>query len=168
MAFLSGEKHKIGFLCEWDIIRSGVVQEVPGEVLKQLEEEEVEIDAWMQAERTKASMESTGKSRPSSEDSSKRPDFDGGAGTSSRPSHRSKRKIGQRRNKRRHEDSPDLEVPLTIAEEVSKDVDEPLERRSREKETTDDGMIFLFLFLFLFFHGDFFVLIRCFLSFSRR
>ena len=45
LAFLSGEKHKIGFLCEWDIIRSGVVQEVPGEVLKQLEEEEAEIDA---------------------------------------------------------------------------------------------------------------------------
>ncbi|XXG62801.1 hypothetical protein AAC387_Pa05g1107 [Persea americana] len=33
----------------------------------------------MQAERTKASMESTGKSRPSSEDSSKRSDFDGRA-----------------------------------------------------------------------------------------
>ena len=84
----------------------------------------------MQAERTKASMEFTGKSRPSSEDSSERPDFDGGVGTSSKPSHRSKRKRGRRRNKKRHEDSSNLEVPLTIAEEVSGDADEPPEKRS--------------------------------------
>ena len=80
MAFLSGEKHRIGILGEQDVIRSGVVQEVPGEVLKQLEEEEAEIDAWMQAEQMKASMESTGKSRPSNKDSSEKPDFDSGAG----------------------------------------------------------------------------------------
>ncbi|XXG85564.1 hypothetical protein AAC387_Pa11g0617 [Persea americana] len=97
-----------------DIIRLGAVQEVPGEVLKQLEVEEAETDVWMQVERTKASMESTGKSRPSSEDSSERPDFDGGVDTSSKPSHRSKRKRGHLRNKRWHEDSLDLEVPLTI------------------------------------------------------
>ena len=81
-----------------------------------MEEEEAEIDAWMQAEQTKASMESTGKSRPFSEDSSERPDFDSGAGTSSKSSHRSKRESGQHRNKRRHEDSSDVEVPLTVAE----------------------------------------------------
>ncbi|XXG88126.1 hypothetical protein AAC387_Pa12g0380 [Persea americana] len=92
----------------------------------------------MQAERTKASTKSTGKSRPSSEDSTERPDFDSGTGTSSKPTHRSKKKRGQRRNKRRHEDSPDLEVPLTIVEEVSGDADEPPEKKSREKETTDD------------------------------
>ena len=97
-------------------------------------------------------MESTGKSRPPSEDSTERPDFDSGAGTSSKPTHRSKRKRGQCCNKRRHEDSPDMEVPLTIAKEVSMDADEPLEKRSREKETTDDGMRFPFLFPFIFFH----------------
>lgn len=90
MAFLSGEKHKIGFLNEQDVIGSGAAQRIPSEVLKQLEEEEVEIDAWMQAEHSKASMESTGKSRPSNEDSSERPDVDSGAGSSSRLSHRSK------------------------------------------------------------------------------
>ena len=67
MAFLSGEKHKIGFLGEQDVIRLGAVQGVPGEVMKQLEKEEAEVDAWMQTERMKASMESTGKSRPSNE-----------------------------------------------------------------------------------------------------
>ena len=96
MAFLSGEKHKIGFLCEQDVFNSGAIQEVPSEVLKQLVEEEAEVDAWMQVDRIMASMESTGKSRPSSEDTSERPDFDGGAGTSSKPTHRSKRKRGQR------------------------------------------------------------------------
>ena len=45
MAFLSGEKHKIGFLDDQDVIGSGVVQEILGEVLKQLAEEEAEIDA---------------------------------------------------------------------------------------------------------------------------
>ncbi|XXG89123.1 hypothetical protein AAC387_Pa12g1203 [Persea americana] len=53
------------------------------EVLAFLSEEEAEVAAWIQAERAKASMESTGKSRPSSEDSGERPDFDGAAGTSS-------------------------------------------------------------------------------------
>ena len=75
-------------------------------------------------------MESTSKSRPSSEGSSERPDFDSEAGTSSKPTHRGKRKREQRCDKRRHEDSPDLEVPLTIAEEVSGDADEPPEKRS--------------------------------------
>ena len=115
----------IGFLGEQDVIRLGAVQEVPGDVLKQLDEEEAEVDAWMQVERMKASMESTGKSRPSSDGSSERPNFDNGAGTSSRPTHKSKRKRGQCRNKKRHEDSPDLEVPITITEEVSEDADEP-------------------------------------------
>ena len=50
LTFRSREKHKIGFPCEQDVIRSGAEQEVLGEVLKQLEEEEAEIDAWMQAE----------------------------------------------------------------------------------------------------------------------
>ena len=70
----------------------------------------------MQEERKRAFMESTGKSRPSSEGSSERPDFDRGVGSSSKPSHKGKMKKGRRRNKRRHEDSPDLEVPLTINE----------------------------------------------------
>ena len=34
LAFLSKEKHKIGFLDDRNIIRSGVVQEIPGEVLE--------------------------------------------------------------------------------------------------------------------------------------
>ena len=50
LAFLFGEKPKIGFLDEQDVIRSEAVQEIPGEVLKQLGEEEAEIDPWMQAE----------------------------------------------------------------------------------------------------------------------
>ena len=100
-------------------------------------------------------MESTGKSKPSSEDSSERPDFDSRAGTSSKPTHRSKRKKGQRRNKRWHERSPDLEVPLTIAEEVLKDVDEPPEKRSREEETVNDGMILLLSFSASFFYERF-------------
>ena len=37
LAFISGEKHKIGFLDDRDVIRSAAVKEVPGEVLKQLE-----------------------------------------------------------------------------------------------------------------------------------
>ena len=152
MVFLSGEKDKIGFLDDQDVIRSGAVQEILGEVLKQLAKE-AEIDTWMQAERTKASTESTWKSRPSSEKSSKRSDFDSGAGTSSKPTHRSKRKRGQRCNKRRHEDSPALEVPFTIAKEVSGDAAEPPEKRSREEETAHDGMTlplsFLFSLLFL-------------------
>ncbi|XXG42063.1 hypothetical protein AAC387_Pa01g2413 [Persea americana] len=128
----------VGFT-KWTSSEQELYKEVPGEVLKQLEEEEAKIDAWIQADRAKASMESTGKSRLSSEDFSERLDFDGGAGTSSKPSHRSKRKRGQCRNKRRHEDSPDLEVPLTIAEEVSGDDDEPSEKRNREEEAIDDG-----------------------------
>ena len=103
------------------------MQEVPSEVLKQLEEE-AEIDTWIQAERIKASLESIDKSKPSNEDSSERPVFDGEAGTSSRLTHRSKRKIGQHRNKKWHESSLILEVPLTIAEEVSGDADEPRRR----------------------------------------
>ena len=34
LAFLSREKHKIGFLDDRDVIRSGAVQEILGEVLK--------------------------------------------------------------------------------------------------------------------------------------
>ena len=128
MAFLSREKHKIGFLNEQDVIRSEAVQEVPSEVLEQLEEE-AEIDAWMQAERRRVSVESTSKNRLSSEGSSERPYFDSGVGSSCKPTHKSKRKRGQCCNKRRHEDSPNLKVPLTIAEEVSEDADKPPEKR---------------------------------------
>lgn len=37
MAFLSEEEHRIGFLDGQDVIGSEVVQDVPGEVLEQLE-----------------------------------------------------------------------------------------------------------------------------------
>ncbi|KAJ8627582.1 hypothetical protein MRB53_020889 [Persea americana] len=84
LAFLSGERHRTGFLEEQDVIRLGAAQEIPSEVLEQLAEEEAEVAAWIQAERAKASMESTGKIRSSSEDSGERPDFDGGEGASSR------------------------------------------------------------------------------------
>ena len=100
-------------------------------------------------------MESTGKSRPSSEDSGERPDFDGGEGTSNSSSRRSKRRRGQRQSQRRHESSPDLEIPPTIVEEASWDDDEPPEKRSRGEETIDDGMLFPFLFPFLFFNESF-------------
>jgi len=70
------------------------VQEIPGEVLEQLTEEEAEVNAWMQAERVKVSIESTGKSRSSNEESSERPDSKVGAGSSDRPTHRSKRRRG--------------------------------------------------------------------------
>ena len=95
----------------------------------------------MQAERKKASMESTGKSIPSSEGSSERFDFNSEEGSSSKQSRRGKRKKEQRCNKKWHEGSPDLEVPLTINEEVSRDADEPPEKGSREEETIGDGMI---------------------------
>ena len=93
-------------------------------------------------ERIKASMESTGKNRPSSEGSSEMPDFDNGEGSSSKLSCISKRKRGQCRSKKQHENSPDLAVPLTINKEVSGDANEPPKKRIREEETTDDGMIF--------------------------
>ena len=96
-------------------------------------------------------MESTGKSRPSSEDSGERPDFDGGEGTSSNSSRRSKRRRGQRRSQRRHENSPDLEVPSTIAEEASGDDDEPPEKRSQGEKISSDGMILLLSFSTSFF-----------------
>ncbi|KAJ8649209.1 hypothetical protein MRB53_002232 [Persea americana] len=92
----------------------------------------------MQAERAKASMESTGKSRSSNEESSERLDSEGGAGSSNRPTHRRKRRRGQRRNKRSHEDSPNLEIPLTIAEEASGDDDEPPKKRSQEEKISSD------------------------------
>ncbi|XXG68859.1 hypothetical protein AAC387_Pa06g1856 [Persea americana] len=138
LAFLSGERHRTGFLEEQDVIRLGAAQEIPGEVLEQLADEEAEFPAWIQAERAKASMESTGKSRQSSEDSGERPDFDGGEGASSSSSRRSKRRRGHRRSQRRHESSPDLEIPSTIVEEASGDDDEPPEKRSRGEETIDD------------------------------
>ena len=34
LTFLSGEKHRTGFLEEQDVIRSGAAQEIPGEVLE--------------------------------------------------------------------------------------------------------------------------------------
>ena len=132
--------------------------------MEQLVEEEAEVAAWIQAERAKASMESTGKSRPSNEDSGERPDFDGGAGTSS---HRSKRRRGQRRSKRQHENSPDLEVPSTIAEEASGEDDEPPEKRSRGEKISSDGMTLLSFSASFFFYENF-VLTHCFLSFGRR
>ncbi|KAJ8615401.1 hypothetical protein MRB53_034773 [Persea americana] len=100
--------------------------------------EEAEVAAWIQAERAKASMESTCKSRPSIEDSGERPDFDGGEGASSSSSRRGKRRRGHCRSQRRHESSPDLEIPSTIVEEASGDDDEPPEKRSRGEETIDD------------------------------
>ena len=36
----------VGFLNGQDVIRSEAVQEVPSEVLEQLEQEEAKIDAW--------------------------------------------------------------------------------------------------------------------------
>ncbi|XXG59318.1 hypothetical protein AAC387_Pa04g1423 [Persea americana] len=138
MAFLFGEKHITGFVEDQDIIRSRAAQEIPGEVLEQPAEEEAEVAAWIQTERAKASMESTGKNRPSNEDSGERPNFYGGAGTSSNSSHRSKRRRGQRRSQRRHGNSPDLEIPSTIAEEASGDDDEPLEKRSRGGKISSD------------------------------
>ena len=50
MAFLSVEKHEIGFLKDQDVIRSGAAQEIPSEVLEQLAEEEAEVAAWIQVE----------------------------------------------------------------------------------------------------------------------
>ncbi|KAJ8649284.1 hypothetical protein MRB53_002307 [Persea americana] len=138
LAFLSGERHRTGFLEEQDVVRLGAAQEIPGEVFEQLAEEEAEVAAWIQAERAKASMESTGKSRPSSEDSGERPDFDGGEGASSSSSRRGKRRRGNRRSQRRHESSPDMEIPSTIVEEASGDDNEPPEKRSRGEETIDD------------------------------
>lgn len=149
--FFSGEKHRIVFLEDRDVIRSRSTQEIPGEVLEQLAEEETEVAAWIQAERAKASMESTGKSRPSSEDSGERLDSDGGAGTSSNSSRRSKRRRGQHRSKRWHKNSPDLEIPSTIAKEASGDDDEPPEKRSRGETIGSDGMTLLLFFRFFLF-----------------
>ena len=83
-------------------------------------------------ERRRASVESIGMSRSSSGGSSERHGFDSGGGSWSKLSRKGKRKRGQRRSKKQHEDSPDLEVPLTIDEEVSGDADEPPEKRNRE------------------------------------
>ena len=114
--------------------------------MEQLAEEEAKVAAWIQAERAKASMESTGKSRPSSEDPGERPDFDGGEGASSSSSRRGKRRRGHRRSQRRHESSPDLEIPSTIIEEASGDDDEPPEKRSREEKISSDGMTLILSF----------------------
>ncbi|XXG82677.1 hypothetical protein AAC387_Pa10g0577 [Persea americana] len=111
-----------------DVIRSGAAQEIPSEVLEQLIEEEAEVAAWIQAERAKASMESTGKSRPSSEDSGERPDFDGGACTSSNSSHRSKRRIGQRQR------DDGLMMPEVPADEVVTDPIVAFEEEPRDSE----------------------------------
>ena len=96
-------------------------------------------------------MESTGKSRPSSEDSGERPDFDGGVGTSSNSSRRSKRRRGLRRSQRRHKNSPDLEILSTIVEGASRDDDEPPKKRSRVEKISSDGMTILFSFSASFF-----------------
>ena len=96
-------------------------------------------------------MVSTGKSRPSSEDFGERPDFDGGEDTSSKSSRRSNRRKGLRRSQRRHKNSPDLEIPSTIAEEASGDDDEPLEKRSRGEKISNDGMTILLSFAASFF-----------------
>ena len=74
-AFLSGEKHKIGFLGNQGVIGSEAVRKVPDEALEQLEQEEAELGAWMQAAQRRASVESSGK-----------PDSDNGAGSSRRRS----------------------------------------------------------------------------------
>ena len=111
--------------------------------MEQLAEEEAEVPAWIQTERAKASMESTGKSKPSSEDFGEMPDFDGGAGTSSNSSRRSKRRRELHRSQRRHKNSPDLEIPSTIAEEASGNDDEPPEKRSRGGKICSDGLTLL-------------------------
>ena len=49
LAFLSGERHRTGFLEEQDVIRLGAAQEILGEVLEQLAEEEAEVATWIQA-----------------------------------------------------------------------------------------------------------------------
>ena len=140
-----------GFLEDQDVIRSGAAQEIPDKVLEQLAEEEAEVATWIQAERAKASMGSTGKIKPSSEEFGEMPDFDGGEGASSSSSRRSKRRRGQRRSQRRHENSPDLETPSTIVEEASRDDDEPPEKRSRGEKIGSDGMTLLFSFSASFF-----------------
>ena len=68
---------------------------------------------------------------------------------------------------RRHESSPDLEIPSTIVEEASGDDDEPPEKRSRVEKISSDGMTLLLSFSASFF-CEAFVLIYCFLSFGRR
>ncbi|XXG68387.1 hypothetical protein AAC387_Pa06g1486 [Persea americana] len=45
LAFLSGEKHITGFFEDQDVIRSRAAQEIPGEVLEQLVEEEAKVVA---------------------------------------------------------------------------------------------------------------------------
>ncbi|KAJ8614974.1 hypothetical protein MRB53_021859 [Persea americana] len=118
LAFLSGERHRTGFLEEQDVIRSGAAQEIPGEVLEQLAEEEAEVAAWIQAERAKLPWSLLGASSSSSR--------------------WSKRRRGHRRSQRRHESSPDLEILSTIVEGASGDDDKLLEKRSRGEETIDD------------------------------
>ncbi|XXG41994.1 hypothetical protein AAC387_Pa01g2353 [Persea americana] len=134
LAFLSGERHRTSFLEEQDVIRSGAVQEIPGEVLEQLAEEEAEVATWIQAERAKASMESTGKSRPSSEDSGERLDFDGGEGASSSSSRRSKRKRGHRRSQRRHEKDDGSMMPEVPTDEAVTDPIVASEEEPRDSE----------------------------------
>ncbi|WP_440998374.1 hypothetical protein, partial [Cysteiniphilum litorale] len=129
LAFLSGGKHKIGYLRDEDIVGPGAGQGVPGEVLSQLEEEEADFVAWMQAERVRPSMGSTGRSGPSSEDSGERPILDSGAGSSGKPTRRSKRKRGLYRQKPQCENSPDVEIPLTMDAKASGDAGEPPEKR---------------------------------------
>ena len=148
-AFLSGEKHKIGFLGNQGVIGSEAVRKVPDEALEQLEQEEAELDAWMQSTQRQASAGSTGKSRPSSGESSGNPDSDRGEGSSRRRIRRS-RKRKSHRSEGLHESSPDVEVPIN--EEMPECADEPPEKRSREEATVGEGMIFL-LSLFIYFHG---------------
>ena len=123
MAFLSGEKLKVGFLGDQSVIGSEAVREVPDEALEQLEQEEAELGTWMQSTQRRASAESSGK-----------PDSDNGVG-SSRKRTRRKRKKSHHRSKGQDEDFPDIEVPLTINKKVPGNADEPLEKRSREEET---------------------------------
>lgn len=133
LAFLFGEEHKIGFLHVRDIIKREAVREVPVEGLEQLEKEEAVVNAWLQVEQRRVPEESTGQAgqrRRFSEGSSGRPDpddFQSGVGSSSGSSHKGKRKRGQGRSRRRQRDSPDVEVPLRIAKEVSGSAGEPLE-----------------------------------------
>ena len=130
--------------------------------MEQLEEEEAEFDAWMQASQGRASVESTGKSRPSSDESSGKPDSDSGAGSSRKRARiGGKRKRSHHRSKGQNEDSPNVDVPLIVNEEMPGNADEPPEKRSREEEITGEGII-LPLSLFISFHGFFHVLI-CFL-----
>ncbi|XXG79935.1 hypothetical protein AAC387_Pa09g0898 [Persea americana] len=120
-----------------DVIRSGVAQKIPGEVLEQLAEEEAEVTAWIQAERAKASMESTGKSRPSGEDSSERPYFDGGAEASGDDDEPPEKR--SRGGKISSDEDDDLMMPEVPADEVVTDPIVASEEEPKDSEVDPES-----------------------------